>query len=357
MNGRARNRLPCLPAIGLATAVLAGLALFATRAPADPVTVTRVSFDGWADCIRIANGTVEAIVVPANGRIMAFRLIGDRASDPLYVNADIAGKPGGGAGWVNFGGSKVWPSPQSAWQDYIGRTWPPDPAIDGSPYQVSVIRGGVRMQSRASSAFGLRIERTITMPPRGARLRIAEGIRWLSKPKATGARLGVWTVTQTRPDSTIFLPMGSGGRSAPAGYVTFTDLRHPDAGTPTLPAQWRRCGRVLVGRRDARDCHKVGSPDPADWIASLYAGNTVFVQRFAEGAGGRSQPDRGCRAEVFTMVGKDGYMEMELLAPLTARRIGGLAKLRVEWILSRLPNAPAGDAEAAAEIERINARK
>ena len=40
------------------------------------MTVTPVSYHGWADCYLLANGSVEALVVPAIGRVMQLRLEG-----------------------------------------------------------------------------------------------------------------------------------------------------------------------------------------------------------------------------------------------------------------------------------------
>jgi len=44
-----------------------------------PVSVTRVDYHGWKGCYRLANSTLEVIVVPAIGRIMGLRRIGDDA--------------------------------------------------------------------------------------------------------------------------------------------------------------------------------------------------------------------------------------------------------------------------------------
>jgi len=41
------------------------------------VSVERISYHGWSDCYLIANGSVEAVIVPAIGRVMQLRLAGE----------------------------------------------------------------------------------------------------------------------------------------------------------------------------------------------------------------------------------------------------------------------------------------
>ena len=53
-----------------------------------PVSVTRVDYHGWKGCYRLANSTLEVIVVPAIGRIMGLRRIGDDAG-VLWENREL----------------------------------------------------------------------------------------------------------------------------------------------------------------------------------------------------------------------------------------------------------------------------
>ena len=50
-------------------ACLAALPAIADAAP-KPVIVTRLTWHGWPGSVRLSNGIVEAVVVPAIGRIM-----------------------------------------------------------------------------------------------------------------------------------------------------------------------------------------------------------------------------------------------------------------------------------------------
>jgi hypothetical protein len=55
------------------------------------VTVERIAYHGWPDCFRIQNGSVEAIVVAAVGRVMQLRLLGD-AAGTFWENRALDGQ-------------------------------------------------------------------------------------------------------------------------------------------------------------------------------------------------------------------------------------------------------------------------
>jgi hypothetical protein len=333
----------------------AGPSLAAVHQPS--VQVTQTDFDGWHGCERISNGIVEAVVVPQIGRIMAFQFVGRPESNALYVSADLAGKTtatSGQAGttWLNYGGEKVWPSPQSEWPRYIGGTWPPDRAIDGDLYTIRPVAGGVELTSPQSSSFGLQIVRTITMEPGRHELHVNEAFKWLpagtAHAGADAGKLGIWSVTQTRPDGTIFVPIRSDetGRF-PSGFVTFDSMSRPIVDQPSLPTGWSRAKAALVGRRDPTKSHKIGAIDSSGWIGSLYDGTTVFTERFSTESSAQLQPDGGCRAEVYTGAGGAGYIELETLGPLQSPHPGSETRFQIDWRLTRLRSAPQSDSDAA----------
>jgi hypothetical protein len=74
-----------------------------------------------------------------------------RAREPFW------GKPKGE--WLNYGGDKLWPAPQG-WDGEDQWPGPPDPVLDGGPYELAVIeaRGSqvaVRLTSREDPRSGI----------------------------------------------------------------------------------------------------------------------------------------------------------------------------------------------------------
>ena len=53
-------------------------------------TITKTNYHGWPNSYVMSNGTVEAIVVPAIGRVMQFKFAGE-ASGPFCENRAMDG--------------------------------------------------------------------------------------------------------------------------------------------------------------------------------------------------------------------------------------------------------------------------
>src|SRR5712671_5823512 len=78
--------------------------------------LVHTNYHGWSNSILVSNGRVEAVIVPAIGRVMQFRLAGDE-DGPFWENRTLNGrKPDPESNdWGNFGGDKAWPAPQADW--------------------------------------------------------------------------------------------------------------------------------------------------------------------------------------------------------------------------------------------------
>ena len=354
------------------------LALLPAAAHAAPkaVTVTRLTWHGWPNSIRLTNGMVEAVVVPAIGRITSFRLVGRPETDPIFMNKDWEGKTVADADpatWAAFGGDKLWPSPQSDWTKHNVRGWPPDQTFDGDPENARILPNGVRLTTPDSTAFAARAIRTITMKPGEARLYVAqtlvkdpdasspvgstEAAGADSKPdpaaveaqnaaarqRRDGFPIGIWSITQTRGDGTVFLPGARPGKAL-LGFVGLGD-----AGATYPPPYFTIQSGLLRITRDPKNAHKVGMNAPYGWIASLYGGSVLFSEHFTYEPGAE-YPDSGSAAEAYTSA-DPAYIEMELLGPLTPLTHGGKITHDVYWQLQRLPRVPKSRADAGALVK------
>jgi len=357
----------------LLLACLAALTIDTASAAPKPVTLTRLTWHGWAGSVRLSNGIVEAVVVPTIGRIMSFQLVGHPETSPVFINKEWDGKTvadADSATWAAFGGDKLWPSPQSEWASHNVRAWPPDQAFDGDPEIAQPVPGGVRLTTPGSTAFAARATRTITMRPGEARLYIAQtlikdpdaknapvmgvfrlkGAAPMQDSEATEAKnagsretrdgfpIGIWSITQTRGDGTVFQPTADG--RFPHGYLSLGD-----AGD-VLSAPFFTTQRGLLRvTRDPAKSHKIGAGSPAGWMASLYGGTVLFSEHYPYRPGA-AYPDGGTPAEVYTNGGATAYIEMELLGPLVPLTHGDRTAHDIYWQLQRLPRLPRSAADA-----------
>jgi hypothetical protein len=112
--------------------------------PPAPVTIGKGSFHGW-DALFLRNRAAEVTVVPEIGRIMQIALRdgdGDGADGPFWSHPGIGPGLGGDEnGWINLGGDKAWPAPQSRWEAIVGKGWPPPRTFDASPFEAKIVSG------------------------------------------------------------------------------------------------------------------------------------------------------------------------------------------------------------------------
>jgi hypothetical protein len=293
-----------------------------------PVAVTRFPYHGWPGCYLISNSAVEAVVVPAIGRVMQFRLP-HRPGGAIWENRALDGQlhPPICNKWVNFGGDKCWPTPQSAWKQHEGSDWPPPAAFDSSPVRAHLIERGVSLTSIADPGYGIQVVRHVELDAKLPVMRIRTEYR-----KITGkpVKIGVWSITQMKDPERVYvllpvkLPMT-------ACYIPLMGTR---------PAGIRIEGRLLSLMRDTQGPTKIGTSGSS----LLWVGKDCMVRIDAE-AGPGDYPDGGCVTEVYTNSDPLKYVELETLGPLATIEIGEtIQRTTVYTAMQRLLADPDADA-------------
>ncbi len=337
----------------------AGLACLASGAVAKSASVrtTRETYRGWAGTYRLSNGVVDAVIVPQIGRVMAFHFTGRPETSPFFNNKIWLGKAAPPppdprnpktfpSEWHNYGGDKLWPSPQSDWPKRQPVGWPPDPTIDTGPYRVTRLSNGLRLVGPASPFHGIRVIRDITLRPGAARVFLQDTF---TRPRfATGKSLhlpvGIWSITQVRGDATVYLPLNLKGKFPGVGLTSLGDK-------PVVPANAEAHGDLLAITRSSNISTKVGVDDSAGWMACLFSGDLLFSEHFTR-LPRAPYPDKNTNAQVYTN-GDDNqaYIEMEVLDRLVSLKPGRQITRAMSWHLQRLPRTPAADAQARALVK------
>src|SRR4051812_47042940 len=87
----------------------------------------RIDFHGLPALV-VRNPAAEVVVVPGLARVMRFALRGEAAAaasaadGPFWINPTLGQRFAPDAeGWINHGGDKAWPAPQSDWPAVTGR--------------------------------------------------------------------------------------------------------------------------------------------------------------------------------------------------------------------------------------------
>jgi hypothetical protein len=272
-----------------------------------PRSVQRIDYQGWPNSLLLSNGLVEAVVVPAIGRVMQLRFAGER-DGPFWENPMLATQNTApdANGWANFGGDKAWPSPQTDWNRIAGRGWPPPAAFDGQPMEAA-IEGStvVTLVSSIDTGFGIRIRRRIELLPDRPVMTVTTAYEKIAGPPL---EVGVWVITQLKDPMLVCVPL-AGSSATDTGYV-------PLLGGP--PHDLRVADGLLSLTRDPRLHRKIGMRA----ATLVWVGATELLRIDSALMAGGKYPDNGSSAEVYTNADPLTYVELELLGPLARLAAG-----------------------------------
>lgn len=284
------------------------------------VTIKKIDYHGWKDAYLLTNKMVELVFVPQIGRIMRYGYIGGK--NMLYENSELHGKvpdPANlGKDWVNYGGDKLWPAPQSRWG------WPPDPTLDRGA-QTASISSDKRLivTGQLSKTMSLQFRREITLASSGTGVTIRNILVNTGKKDVSWS---IWEITQVDNPEVVRCPINKNGKF-PGGYHYLGDVAPPQDLIKLV-------GEEVHFRRNSEQTGKFGVDSPLGWIKAEI-GNTEFTVS-AEYVKNGVYPDGGCPLEVYGNNDPLKYVEMELLAPIKKLAPGTSSTFTTRWRLSNL---------------------
>ena len=291
-------------------------------------TITGISYQGWNDSYLLSNGKVEAIVVPAIGRVMQFRRIGEES--PFWENKALFGRAADETSteWINFGGDKTWPSPQSEWPKVTPRSWPPPAAFDSMPVTARIEGSALILSSPVDPHFGIRTERRIELDPVKPVMKITTRYFCVS---GTPRKVGVWIITQLKDPAVVFIPLPR--------VLKFIDGYNRQSSD--LPANLKVESGLISLTRDSKKSTKIGS----DSGSMLWVGERIMLLIESPRVAGADYPDDGSSVEVYTNSDPAQYVELEALGPLNLMEQGSeIEQVNTYTLLPRTGASPEAEA-------------
>jgi hypothetical protein len=268
--------------------------------------LVRTNYHGWANSILVSNGRVEAVIVPAIGRVMQFRFAGEE-DGPFWENRALDGvKPEPESKeWANFGGDKTWPAPQSDWGKLTPRAWPPPVAFDSMPVRATLNGFVVKLVSAVDPHYGIRSYREINLALDQPVMTVTTTYE---KVGGIPFRAGVWVITQLK-DPLI----------ACASLPEFERFRDGHFRLSTEPPSNLKIQDGLISlTRDPKASHKIGT----DSGTLIWVGKDAVLRIDSSRSLLGEYPDDGCSAEIYTNPDPLPYVELEMLGPLTKLVLG-----------------------------------
>ncbi len=288
------------------------------------VSRDKISYGGWKDCLRLANGAVEAVLTTAVGpRVIRYGRAG-RENELGEVEAD-RGRTGGEE-WRLYGGHRLWHSPE----DPV-RTYQPD----NRSLAVREIPGGAALRQPVEEKTGIEKELEVTLAPAGSRVSL---LHRLTNRGSRPVELAAWAITVMAPGGreVVTQPAPAAGLLPDRILALWPYSRLDD---PRLAFS----GRYILLRQDpeAAGPFKLGLPNREGWAGYFNRGR--FFRKTHRHHPGARYPDFGCSYETYTNA---AMLEMESLSPLAVIQPGGAIEHREEWELFDNVPDPGPDSRA-----------
>ena len=274
-----------------------------------------VEFNGWENCVRLAEGEVEIIVTTDVGpRIVRAGFVGER-----NLFAELPGQQGGRGEdeWMIRGGHRFWIAPEVKPDTY---------ELDNSPIEVESIPGGVRTVQPAGAITGIAKTMEITLGSGDARVKV---LHTLTNAGDRSVELAPWALSVMALNGMAIIPL-------PAKIAHTDRLTHNQEWslwgyTDFSDPRWTLGSRYIFFRQDpTRGPNKLGMAHSEGWVGYLLD-EFLFVKRFTR-VDGAAYPDSGMNFETFS---NEEFLEVESLGPLVELAPGASTCHEEQWSLHR----------------------
>ena len=292
------------------------------------VVVTKIDYNGWRDSYMMRNESTTLIYSPQVGRIMYYGFTD--GENILWENPDVAGKTYEGTNlgkdWVNFGGDKLWPAPQSRWN------WPPSPILDRGGSTVEVLPNRhLLITGMVDPALGIGFVREIALDAKSSKVTLRNTL--VNRGKVP-VEWSVWEIVQVNDPDEVILPRGENPKFA-NGYLTLGDTPLP-AGMATPES------REIIFKRSPVSSGKIGSDSPLGLIRGVFKSRRqpTFFTLSAKRESGKPYPDGDCSLQIYGNADPAKYVEMEILSPIVKIEAGKSYSFATHWELKLIQTKP-----------------
>lgn len=310
--------------------------------PVAPILPT--DYLGWTNAYRLHNEQMEAVLVPAIGRLVHLTLT--NGESPLRLEPAMHGKtPDTNEPFFNIGGDWLWPVAQARWPALAenGHDWPPPPLLADLPWECSAWTADdgqqcVQFSRTYGEPLNIVVTRQFTLAPTAAELVVHQRIE---RTAPSEIPVVLWNISQVAQPDQVLLPVAT--PSAFRGGLKTLMGHKPDR------RAMRRCGAAAIYTPAPGSEVKLGSDSPAAWVAAR-RGSVLIVETATTSATG-NYPDGGATVEIYSNHGL-GYAEIETLSPEVALAPATVLENTLRIRLAATPKATGGCklAEAAQSL-------
>ena len=286
----------------------------------------QIFWEQYGSCLRLSNGSIEAIVsVDVGPRVLFFGFVGgenimnaNRKEFPSVANAAMDSHYYPGAVWENLGGHRLWFSPEKMPDTYYP---------DTNPVAYTLTTHGVILTPLPQHENGLAMEIELIMDEKAPTMEVLHRITNLAdEPKD----LALWALSVCEKGGLVILPMND----RDTGLLSNRHIAvwpYTDLGDP----------RLYFGNRYVTLQQDPSVNKPLKLGFDLEKGklwyvlkNSVFEKSYTPNHPHGRYPDGGVSAEIYTC---PFFTEVESLSEQAVLASGATASHTERWTMRRKP--------------------
>lgn len=257
------------------------------------VSVRKVEYKGWKNCLEVSNGTIALIATTDVGpRVIKFGFTG--MENEFYEFPEHSGKTGGDE-YRLYGGHRLWHAPEDPVRSY---------SPDNSRVSYRKKKYGVVLTQDAEPSTQIRKEMEISMTPDLAKVSV---LHRLTNEGLWDVELSAWCLSMMAAGGTEIIPLNTretkllpNGAISLWPYTKLNDKR----------VHWGEKYITLSQDKMSSTAFKIGLYNEAGWAA--YANNGhLFVKEYRHEED-MEYPDFNSSYETYTC---GAFLEMESLSP------------------------------------------
>ncbi len=293
------------------------------------VTVEKVKYGNYGECLRITNGEKELIATLERGPyIVRYAFVGEENMffedvNNKYTN-DVSKSNFNNDTWCVVGGHRLWLSPERH-----PRTYYPD------DYKVecNIVDNGAILEAPVQEWTFMQYTTCIEMEENGD-VNIKHAV---TNKGAWATKIAPWTVTVCQTGGLCVIPQNVTDTGFfPNKWMCFWQY------TPMNDERFYIGDRfITVEQKNMEKAAKLGVLNEHGYMVYFSNGN-AFVKKFAYEKGAQ-YPDNNCNCECYTC---DGYTEMECLSPLRELEADDTVIHNESWSLVKAEMPKSNDEDA-----------
>lgn len=279
------------------------------------VTMEKVEYGGWPNCVKLTNGKIELVVTTDVGpRVIRLGFVGGQ--NLLKEYADMLGKTGGDE-WRIYGGHRLWHAPEA-----MPRTYSPD----NGPVEYKWDGKTLFLTQPVEADTGIQKQIEITLEADADHVTM---VHRLTNKGLWDVELAPWSLSVMAQGGRLVVPQEK--------YIAHTDYLLPARPivlwhyTNLADPRWTWSEKYIQLQQDPKspEPQKIGVRNSLGWAAYVLK-DDVFIKRY-ELKADVTYPDFGCNTESFT---NDEMLELETVGPMTTLKAeGGAVEHTEHWFL------------------------